>query len=355
MSEGSPQVPEMREIVDDSAEQFMPLASMRLLVEETLAPRFDKSGKLLPLEERRRLSNSEYLSKPLPSGERTDLVVPPKEIVVLEQGDDKIYLGYKYNVESALYEALTQTKIIALTASDIEILGKEKYALLQRLEGQGSYSGKIDNMTQINHAIYINSVPLEQPPPKDISGNIRVYLHGGIDGVRIARRMIEEGAEFDHAKVWTPDLFEGTQRFRRDTPIFEAVTTAQLQSIINTLRTLKEKGELPEIEREQQLVGLPVDGLPGIYVGQTTSGKSFNNKMRGLFGEPIHDAILATTAQTPFHAGEIPPEGWFERTALEARKRALKKASSVGVNTQSHALLNDQDPQPIVNILSKAA
>jgi hypothetical protein len=352
MSEEQPQLPEIKEVTGSSPEQFIPLEQMTRLVESTLAFRFDESGKLLPLQERRAASSPQYLRRMLPPVEHTDLVLGPNTEPVV-QGDEKIRSSWGYNIDSKLYATLTEREKIILSAEEIRNLKKEREAFLEAIKKSDRYEGNV-NCSQLHDSVRVHKTSNE-PIENDLAGPTRVYLHAGVKGVHIARRMIEEGADFDGAKIWVPDFYEGEQFFRRDAPLFEAKNTTQLQSLIDTLRVLAANGELPAETRKQPLVGHTVDGLPGIYVGQTKEGSSFNRMMTDLFASPINDAVITDTMDTPIHAGEQPPAGWFEKVAADARERAMAQAEEVGVNPNSHALLREQDPAVVTNCLRRVA
>ncbi len=334
---------------DPSHEALIDLEMMQELVVHDLHGngRIDQEGKILPLEiERRQHDPERWVMGRGPKLEPLmthDIVPNPQQAkgFITEESGIHIRNRSPWDPEQRLYQTLTRRKEIALTAEQVTQETADWQGLVQALDRSGQYDAA-DSNEQLSNGLHLTRK--EQPPAE--FARTRIYVQAGHRALGVTRDMIEKGADFRYAKIWYPSPTTEPQIFREDTPIFEVETFTQLESTIDVLRQLKAAGRLPEPEIKIPIIGAPVEGLDGVYVGQPGS-TSFNIRMGELFGPALYRAYL----DAPKPASQHITQEWVAQVATKARELASQKAHGLDVDPHHHAFLKDQPVDEILEML----
>lgn len=327
-------------------EAFISPEGAQHLVAMVMEGRVDpRTGQLLPIEEELTLMNGPgYMTKPLPSRLRYDVVLP-------EQPQDRPYkdggtlqITQNYSVSGELYQGFTSEHEISLGAADIERLAYERAKLEQTLDRRPDLTWKL-NEEQRQDAYHIsqNNEPAPNSDGRLVSP-VRVYIPGGARGVEITNRLLEAGADFARAKIWVPQAARGEQSFREDTPIFTVNTLEQLQSVVDALRSVTTRGLLHA--EANSPVGIPIEGIPGAFIAQPVE-QSFNGEMADFWSEPIRKACNSL----PLRAGQVVTSAWVHEAARRASAIAQRQAHAAGISPVHHALAPGQDMGVIMDAI----
>ena len=342
--------PESSEVDDLSAEVFVPLEHMENMTVAALigSERIDDEGVVQPIEVKRNLHGSKWLRGPATDSLwRSDMFVPTKEeiqpyIEIDEQGLETRNRIADPSMDTALYRALTGQKKISLSPDQATGVLHDKMALEATLAARPGYTFKFSEEQRENayHVAAASDVEPEFAP-------LRVYVPAGLEAVKVAESVFAAGTDISYAKIWTPQATVGEQAIRQDTPIFEVTTFDQLTSLLASLHRLAEAGQLPS--QAAPMAGYEIDGLPGVYMGQTEYGKSFNGRMRDLFGMSIQEAC----SQVKLAAGDVVDERTLSAIAENARTLARRRVDETDTNSHNHAFLRDQPVDEIVAIVKR--
>lgn len=342
--------PESSEVDDQSAETFMPLEHMKDMTAAALieSERIDDEGVVQPIEVKRNLHGSKWLRGPATDSLwRSDMFVPTEEelrpyIEIDEQGLETRNRIADPSMDTALYRALTGQEKVDLSPDQATGVLHDNMALETTLAARPDYTLSFsEEQKEDAHHVTANVEAEPEFAP------LRVYVPAGLDAVKVAESVFAAGADMSYAKIWTPRAAVGEQTIRQDTPIFEVTTFNQLTSLLASLHRLAEAGQLPS--QAAPVAGQEIDGLPGVYMGQTEHGKSFNGRMRDLFGKPIQEAC----SQVKLAAGDVVDERTLSAIAENARTLARRHADEMGANPHNHAFLRDQPVDEIIAIVKR--
>lgn len=330
-------------------EAFISSKGAELLVAFAMKERVDPgTSQLLPIKEELALMNGPgYSIKPLEPRVRYDVVLP--EPTRYEKYDDggTLRISQDYDVDGELYDALTDKHEVTLDAAGIEQLSYVRAKLEETLASHPSFEWVLDRW-QKEDAYHISRK--ETPPPNSdgkLISPLRVYVPGGVQGVRIMNHVIETGTDFAHAKVWTPQAARGRQTFRQDTPILFVNTVEQLRSVVTAVRAIATQGLIEP--KDNSPIGIPIEGAPGAFIGQPKEDQSFNGQMARLWSEPIRLACNSDSMR--LHAGEVVTWDWVEKAAKMATAIAQQQAQAAGINPNCHALLPGQHVDVILDAI----
>lgn len=169
---------------------------------------------------------------------------------------------------------------------------------------------------------------------------LRIYVASGLAAFGLTKQLLEIPTfDVDGGKIWFPDVEK-----RTDAPIFYVSSHEQLESVLNGLYDLKEREHLVTYPSPYSL-GQRVKNLPGVYIAQAPSAKSFNRVMGDVWGEALPGALKIHNLKV----GQVATEAWFKEVAQEAITIAKKIAPAFGISPQNHAFLGDE---PIDDILA---
>lgn len=330
---------------DPQIEAFIPIENVKIMVGVALvhSGRIDLQGTVQPIEEKRFLHDAKWALGPrADSLWRDDIFVPSREemqlrIVTDETGRQTKNAIVDPHLPFMLYKELAGMNNVKLTHEQAKKVRIDRGQLEDNLEGNTQYAWKYSE-EQSSDAYHVK---INEKPTPDFA-ETRIYVPGGVEAVSIANSIFKAGAEMQYAKIWTPHATTQEQSIRTDTPLFAVTTFRQLESVMSVLRAIAADGKLPR--GMSPLAGHEVDDLPGVYIGQTVKGNSFNGRMEDIFGKAIQEAA----SDVKLRAGDILTEETFTAIAIRAREISHSKAAEWGTNVDHHAFL---EGQPVAAIL----
>lgn len=328
-------------------ERFIPIETMKGMVMSSLSGsgRIDEQGIVQPYRVKRtKVESGMLVGRTLPEGERHDIFVasPDQRRAYLSDNNTvRNQLRGVRELGDVLYSELIDSQKITLSDPEVDGLIYEIQALAMELEQspEYTYAFKQKSIGPPESAIHIHSTAHVAPD----FAKTRVYVPGGINAVGIMRNALKEGVHVDYAKLWVPETGSHEQYFRKDTPIFEVTTYAQLESITATLRKLAGEGKIPK--GPTPLAGHELNDLPGVYIGQTEPGESFNKRIKEVFGSAIQQVC---EGMTNIRAGMKLDDATLSHIAEHARTLAYTRSTT---GSDEYAFLKDQ---PVAAILRTA-
>lgn len=168
---------------------------------------------------------------------------------------------------------------------------------------------------------------------------LRVHVSGGARGAEIANEVLSDGSvDVLGGKVWLPNRWP-VQNFRKDAPIFFVNNFDSLAGLVGKLRSLDLDGPMP-------IVGAPVSGTEGVFVGQDLgSGTTFSDSSNKMFQSAMEQAI----GENNLRSGEYITLEWRELIARRMVQIAMASAGDFGFSSYHHAF--HEDPKTIDEIL----
>jgi hypothetical protein len=168
---------------------------------------------------------------------------------------------------------------------------------------------------------------------------LRVHVPGGARGAEIANEVLsDDSVDVLGGKVWLPNMWP-VQNFRRDAPIFLVNNFDSLAGLVGKLRSLDLDGPMP-------IVGAPVSGTKGVFVGQDLGpGTTFSDSSNKMFQSAMEQAI----GENNLRSGEYITLEWRERIARRMVQIAMASADGLGFSSYHHAF--HEDPKTIDEIL----
>lgn len=168
---------------------------------------------------------------------------------------------------------------------------------------------------------------------------LRVHVSGGARGAEIANEVLSDGSvDVLGGKVWLPKMWP-VQNFREDAPIFLVNNFDSLAGLVGKLRSL-------DLDGPMSIVGAPVSGTEGVFVGQDLgSGTSFSGSSNKMFQSAMEQAI----GENNLRSGEYITLEWRELIARRMVQIAMASAGDFGFSPYHHAF--HEDPKTIDEIL----
>lgn len=325
--------------------EFVSLETARVLVGMAVASRIDEHGVLLPIIEDRVRTHSPGRAAPPPeSVVRHDIVLPPLERKWVRHPEGGyVGSGFAYGVQDYLYRGFTRPETVQLSPAEIRNVAREGVALKSALSARPDTTWFFENGRN-QGAYHVDSTTTPGFPTDGLIAPVRLYLSSGIDGLRTARSIIEQGAEFAHAKVWTPQAAPGRQTIRYDVPIFEFETAAQLASTIEAVHSSGAHGDAEHVSP----VGIAVPGVVGATILQFR-GSSANEDISTFFAGPVTEAC--NHPDLALRTGDFMASAWLDDAAQKTQEFAARQAESAGLHPQTHALLQGQDLDVIMHAI----
>lgn len=338
--------------VHTNGETFIDQMQIRNLLLQFLSEtgRIDDSGVVQPLEIERYGEPEKYLwgGTKLEPIMCQDIFFPTEEmrrpcIVTNRNGVKSRNVIMLMDV---LYSILSGQSPLELTEPEVDYIRHSKAALEDTLAMSSTYRGFI-NDGQICEAFHIQK-QVKAVSDFDVT---RIYVTGEKHGAPIMQRMILEGADFASGKVWVPYETTHRQTFRYDTPIFEMNTFSQLRSVLSHLRDLSRRGFLSGGPVFEPLVGQPIPGLPGAYLGQAKEGESFNGNMEHVFKSALSDAC----SEIHLRAGDTLTEYHVDTIVRRVVELAQQNAIKIGIDPNNHAFYTGQPINKIMSIVNNTS
>lgn len=317
------------------AEDFLSTQSAQDIVGIVMAERVDEAGRLLPIKDQQHAIGRGGFQ---PYGDpiiRTDVVLPPyRNKWRPAPGVDKVLSDYDFLTEDILYNGLAGLMKTSLNAEEIQRVAEDTRHLEQAVRSSDRYTSYV-NDTQLRDSVRIKSKVPQQL--KGLQESMRTYVAGGINGMSIAARAIEAGAEFGYAKIWKPQAAYGEQMISTmDGAIFITHTLSDLQSTIGALRHIG----VEDVIEDEQIVGMPVPNLPGVMIAQS-GAESFNGQVSTFFAQ--HLITAANSPDFALRAGDMVDDNWVAAVAARMRDNAIGNAAVLGAHQQSHAIRAEQN------------
>lgn len=336
------------EVSEFQLEAFVPLETIQWLILETFARggRIDENGVVQQVEVTRIYSDKKFFRS---VGEsifvRGPLLPSMSEWNFHKErrGEKTIYYRTCWNLHSRIYDSLTGMY-------DLKLTEQQRQGLTEADELLDAASRRQ------NYTMWLNDDYMDHLRIHDLNGNqhgrefeqFRFYIHAGLSAMSTMTKIIEAGARFADAKIWIPHNTTSQQRFRNDTPIIIVDNFDQLWSTARAIKTASSES----LEGDSSpLLGCHIPNLPGVYIAQTSRGKSFNGTMADLFAPAIAKAFSGF--EQP-QTGETVSYLWLNDLAQRARQIAYADAENKGVSQMDHAFLVGQPRDKILETIRAA-
>ncbi|HSD55948.1 MAG TPA: hypothetical protein VLA92_02230 [Candidatus Saccharimonadales bacterium] len=328
-------------------EEFIPLEQMANTVRATLhmGSYVDSQSIVQPLQVARHAKTPGTIVGPrLAPGIRSDLFVPneaERQEYMTEEPDGTVITNRVRvtSMGSALYHAVTGRHLLRLGHEDIDSLHSDRASLQQTLSEVG-YS------SCVNKEQGKDSIRISNPDSRNEFANTRLYIAGAASGPLIVKKMVEHGASFEGAKIWTPDLHTNPQAFRLDTPIIDIENYQQLHASVTALRRISAEEKL--ILKAPTYLGQRINNLPGVYLAQRDGTLSFNGDMSKMFGPAIQQA----GEKVRLRAGDTLTDDAILDIANDARKVAQQQTGRFDRDNGNHAFMTGQDVHSIMDAMN---
>jgi hypothetical protein len=330
--------------------EFLPFENARELVADVMWDRVDHStGELLPLTEKQtpyNMPGSDQMMEPTLERPTFDYILPP-----VEHGDRELIGGgaaiteWGFHTGAIIYDSLVGKEDRNLTAAEAARVAEDQARLRHTLDARQDIHWGVNADQNINsYRIFKNDTP-EPQTDNLLAAPTRVYVDGELVGPAIVTELIDRGIDFADIKAWAMRPTEQLQEIRHDAAIITANTAEQLDSIVQGLRILAQ--ERPELfANTEPLMGIPVAGVPGAYIGQTQPHQSFNSEMSHLWEK----AMVRAANEIPLGQDFVVDDTWIDKTAQRTIEIAQEEAVAAGRNPQCHAAILDQDPEVLYAI-----